>query len=125
MTDDDDLDAATYDLARSLDAYNAIKHEHVTDRHRQPGNDSIWNDDDTAMLDAMFASSGIAPEVAAACAIAMVESMMREVRRAGVLRAANQRHLRALLFSTWLDGLGLGLYHSTHPQTTPDPEPET
>lgn len=119
MTDDTEDRALA--LARSLTAYNALKQEHITQRQAQPGLPRDWQDDDTALLSAMFGSSGVDSDVVATCGVLMVDVMMHQIRRAGILRAANQRQLRALLFSAWIDGLGLGLYHGTHP---PDPDPE-
>jgi hypothetical protein len=103
-------------LAHAISRYNARKQEHLEPSQTIPTGRSYDGSprpdvDEDGTLARLIDGTGVTGPEAAAGALYVVTAVMRQIRRAGILRAAKQDALRAVLFAVWLDGLTTGLMY--------------
>jgi hypothetical protein len=99
-------------IFETMRIYNTLKAEHTTPASRKPrdGRTAVDVEVEKALTYLLPPGSVDIAEVLLAVH-ENVEALMRDLRRAGQLRGANQTHLRGAISTAWLDGLGVGLHH--------------
>lgn len=96
-------------LGDALERWEAVKQEHVRDDQRVPGpRPSEVTDIETLVR---LVPPGVDALELWVFAEAHIDAILRDLKRAGQLRGANRKALRATLFAAWLDGAGLGLHY--------------
>lgn len=102
-------------LIDTVQHYNDLKLEHVSDALRQPRNVSEDRVDaliaSVDALERLFARKGVEAAEALVVAGVVAEATLHSLRDAGHFPGVTDDELTGLISTAWLDGLGTGLHH--------------
>lgn len=97
-------------LAESAARTDALKREHYTAEQRQASGRPM-TPEDLGTMGRLLVGTDVEAEEVAGYGLLVVQTVMRDLRRKGMLRGARQADLRAVVFAAFFEGLLLGLHH--------------